>query len=570
MIQPKKAILDAQGYEPPLYLDNYLMKLDLNENIIGPSPRVIEALRDISKEDLQFYPAYGKLISKIAEYNEISPEMILPTNGADEAIKYIFDTFIEFGDTVLTVTPTFSMPQIYAKTSGCNYLEVKYEEKWVFPIDNFLKSINEKTRLIIITTPNSPTGDTISKDNLVKIINAAPNSIILIDETYSSFAKEKFTDLACQYNNVIITRSMSKDFALAGLRLGYIITNKQNIDYLKRIISPYSVNTLAAKAAIAALDDKEHIELVKQQVLESKNILIDGLKGLSKAVYPSEGNFLLVDFGDKADFIYKRLLNSGIKVKYFQNNPEIPSCFRISIPAPEQTQILLNILKDRDLLIFDMDGVLIDTTNSYRIAIKETYKHFSNKDITPKEIQLAKNQGGLNNDWDLTEFLLKNSGFNVPKQDIVDKFQELYYGNDGNGFILNEDLLTNPEFFRNLAKKYDLAIFTGRPKIEAEFFLKRWNLEDAFSIVITMDDVPDGFHKPDPYGINHILKQITPLNTYYFGDTPDDMISARKAGVNGVGILPPQDKSEGLRNKLLSEGAMVILNNVEDLIGTVK
>ncbi|EKE02749.1 MAG: histidinol-phosphate transaminase [uncultured bacterium] len=569
MLQPKKTLLDSQGYEPPLYPDNCLMKLDLNENIIGPSLRVIEALKNISKEDIRFYPAYGELINKLAEYNNIPAEMILPTNGADEAIKYIFDTFMASGDTVLTVTPTFSMPQIYANTAGCNYQEVKYKEKWVFPVADFINKINEKTRLIIITTPNSPTGDAISRDNLLKIINTAPNSIILIDETYSTYAKETFVDLACQYNNVIITRSMSKDFALAGLRLGYIITNKQNINYLKRAISPYSVNTLAAKAGIAALEDIEHIVSVKKQIQESKYLLSNGLKDIAKAVYPSEGNFLLADFGEKADFIYKRLLNSGIKVKYFKNNPDIKNCFRITLPAPEQAQILLNVIQDRDLIVFDMDGVLIDTTNSYRIAIRETYKHFSKQDITPEQIQHAKNQGGLNNDWDLTEYLLKNSGFNIPKQEIIDKFQELYW-NDGNGFILNEDLLTKPDFFQNLAKKYDLAIFTGRPKAEAEFVIKRWNMEDLFSMVITMDDVPDGFHKPDPHGLNQILNIISTPNIYYLGDTSDDMIAARKAGVKGIGILPPQDKSENLRNKLLSEGAMVVLNNIEELIGTIK
>jgi HAD superfamily hydrolase (TIGR01548 family) len=359
---------------------------------------------------------------------------------------------------------------------------------------------------------------------------------------------------------------MSKDYALAGLRIGYIISAPENIEYIKRIFSPFSVNSLAAKAAIAALNDKDYFSWMKDQISQSKTILLDGLKALGAIVYPSESNFLCVDFGDKAEFIYKRLLNSGIKVKYFTNDPDLKNCFRITVPAPEQAKIFLDALKKKDLIIFDMDGVLVDTSNSYRMAIKETYEHFAGKDISFDNIQKAKNKGGLNNDWDCTEYLLKDSGIDISRDKIISKFQELYFDDNGKGFILNENLLADPDFFKTLAKSYDLAIFTGRPRQEAEFVLKKWNLENVFSILVAMEDVPDGFHKPDPCGIKQIQSIIPALNTYYLGDTPDDMISATKAGVKGIGILPPQDKSEDLKNRLLSEGAMVVLNQVTDIV----
>jgi len=566
MISPKKTIIDAQGYEVPLFPDNYLMKLDFNENLIGPSPRVIESLKNISENDIKFYPAIGELISLLSNINNVDKSMVMPTNGADEAISYIFETFVEQNDDVITATPTFTMPKVYAKSTGCNYIEIKYSKRWVFPIDEFLTNINEKTRLVIVTTPNSPTGEVISRENLIKIIEKAKNSIILIDETYSSFAKEHFQDLTLKYKNVIIIRSMSKDYALAGLRIGYIISAPENIEYIRRIYSPFSVNSLAAKAAIAALNDKDYFNWMRDQINQSKTILSDGLKALGAIVYPSESNFLCVDFGDKSEFIYTRLLNSGIKVKYFTDDPHLKNCFRITIPAPEQAKILLDALKKKDLIVFDMDGVMVDTSNSYRMAIKETYKHFADKDISFDDIQNAKNKGGLNNDWDCTEYLLKSSGINISKNEIINKFQELYFADNGKGYILNENLLAEPGFFKTLAKSHDLAIFTGRPRLEAEFVLKRWNLEDQFSMLVAMEDVPDGFHKPEPYGIKQIQSKIPSLNTYYLGDTPDDMISASKAGVKGVGILPPQDKSEDLKNRLLSEGAVVVLNQVSDII----
>lgn len=235
MNSPRKSILDVKGYEIPLYLEEFKLKLDSNENTIGPSPKVIEALRNITEHDIKFYPAYGEVLGKLANFNSINSEMILAANGADEVISYVFDAFVEPENKVLTVTPSFAMPKIYAKTIGCEYKEIPYSDKWEFPVNDLIKNIDDKTKLIIITTPNNPTGEAVSRENLVKIIKAAEGRFVLIDETYSSYAEETFTDLIGEFPNVLIARSMSKDFALAGLRFGYLMASKQNIDYVKEL-----------------------------------------------------------------------------------------------------------------------------------------------------------------------------------------------------------------------------------------------------------------------------------------------------------------------------------------------
>ena len=566
MTSPRKNILNIEGYDIPLFLDEYRLKLNLNENAIGPSPKVINALQKITAEDIKYYPAYGEVINKLASFNNIDSDMILQANGADEAINYIFDTFVEQDDVILAVTPSFVMPKIYANILGCAYKEINYTEKFVFPVEEILKNIDEKTKLIIITSPNNPTGEAISRENMLKILEAANGKYILIDETYVSYADASFIDLVEKYPNILITRSMSKDFGLAGLRFGYIIANKENINHIKKAIKPYSVNIAAVKAALAALDDIEHLNYVVSQVKESEKLLAEGLKQLAVKIYPSDANFLLVDFGEKADFIYKKLLNAGIKVKNCGQIKHLENCLRITLPAVEDAKCILESLKSRDLIVFDVDGVLVDIRNSYRMAIKETYRHFSGKEVSPEEIQQAKNIGGLNNDWDLTEYLLKNSRIMIPKNEIIDKFQELYFGNNGDGFILNEELLISPEIIKNLAKDYDLAIFTGRPRQEAEFVLKRWGLEKYFCPLIAMEDLPDGKHKPEPDGLLKILSIASPINAYYLGDTPDDMISAKKAGVRAIGALPPQDKSPELKEKLIQYGAEEVLLNTEDIV----
>ncbi len=569
MISPRKHLWDSQGYDQQMYIEDWLLKLDLNENIMGPSPKVLESIKNITENDIKFYPAYGELINKIAAVHSIDSNMVLPTNGADEAISYIFSTFVEEDDFVVSVTPSFAMYEVYAKNMNCNYVEVKYDEKWKFPVEKFIRRITKNTKIAIITTPNSPTGESISREDLIQVLNACSNCLILLDITYASFAQEDFIDLIKQYPNIIYTKSLSKDHALAGLRIGYIVAHPDVLNLIKRIISPFSVNTIAANAAIAALDDTEYFEVIKNKVQESKQYLTKGLSSIANAVYPSDANFLLVDFGAKAEFIYKRLLNSGIKVKAFLNNPLLNSCFRIALPAPEQCKMIIDTIKEKkDLIVFDIDGVLVDTRESYRRAIKSTYEFYAKKEISFGKIQETKNLGGLNNDWDLTEYLLKQDGIEMPKAQIIKTFQTFYLGDNFNGYIANESLLIDPEILKDLAKKYDLAIFTGRPRPEALYVLQRWGL-DLFSVIVSMDDVPMDAQKPDPCGLHKILEVINPVKVYYLGDTADDMIAAKAANVKGIGVLPPQDKSEKLKQSLIEKGATIVLSNTEDIIDVV-
>jgi len=307
------------------------------------------------------------------------------------------------------------------------------------------------------------------------------------------------------------------------------------------------------------------------QIKEAKEILKEGLKPFAEKIYPSNANFLLVDFGEKAEFIYKKLLKSGIMVKNFDNTPYLENCLRITAPDVENAKFILECLKPRDLIIFDMDGVLVDTSESYSKAILGTYEAFSGKKLTEDDVSQAKMVGGLNNDWDLTYYLLEKAGINLHCSEIIKKFQELYWGEDGNGFILNEKQLLSKESIIELAQKYDLAIFTGRPSQEAKFALKKWGIEDYFYPVITMDDPPKGMGKPNPWGVTEILKIVQPKQeVYYLGDTVDDMFAARQAGVKGIGVLPPQDKSEELKRTLTAHGAVNVLQNTEDIMQLLK
>ena len=565
MIKPKKFILEAKGYATQLFAEDLVLKLDLNENLIGPSPLVLKAIEQIKSHEVQYYPAYGELITSIASNSGVSTEMVLPTNGADEALSFVIQAFIDQEDEILTVNPSFVMSKIYARQTGCTYTEVPYQEKWVFPIDEFLSKINAKTKLIILTSPNSPTGELMSGSDIDKILEKSAHSLVIIDETYANYLNKTYVDYAKKYNNVAIVKSMSKDFAIAGLRLGYIIANPQIIEYITRIASPFSVNISAAKAGVAALQDKAHFEFVKQETKKAKECLIEILKPFAQTIYPSGTNFMLVDFGEKAQYVEYKLNKAKIKPKFYGQTPHLENCSRMTIPSPDKCHLIKDALQSRPVLAFDMDGVLIDTTNSYRMAIKNTFEFFAKKELSFEEIQNAKNLGGLNNDWDLTEFLLKQAGVNIAKNAIIDKFQGLYWGNSGDGFIKNEKLIISELELRELSKSYEMVIFTGRPRQEALFALKEHNLEGIFGYLIGHEDVPEDKHKPHSYGLNKIIEITAPTEIYYLGDTADDMISAKNAGAIPIGVLPPQDKSDNLKSKLIENGAKFVLGTTGEL-----
>lgn len=564
MLKPKKSLENINAYEVPLFERDWGIKIDSNENVFGPSPKVIETIRNIEEKDIKFYPFYGEITRKIAEYTGFKIENIKVTNGADEAIYSVFQTYLDPDDAVLTVKPTFAMPVVYSKILGARLIEVPYSIKWEFPIDDFLKELdNPKIRIVHLTTPNNPTASIISEENVLKIIENAKDKVIIIDETYGNYCNSNFRKFAKIYDNVFIIKSFSKDFALAGLRLGYIISNSENIRHVKSVVSPFSVNSIAAKAGIAALEDLKYFEDIKIKIEESKNILKSGFEKLGATVYPSSANFLCVDFKDKADFIYKKLIENDILVKKF-NVPELMGMLRVAAPRPEEAQKVIDSLKKKDTLVFDMDGVLIDAGKSYRLAIKQTFEYFSKKEISFERIQEVKNQGGLNNDWDLTEYLLKNENIIVNKEEIIDKFQE-YYWDNGSGLINNEELLINKECIKSLSQTYNLAVFTGRPRQEAIYALEKNEIQNYFYPIITMDDLPFDKQKPHTLGIDTIKSRILTNNMFYFGDTIDDMICAKNSDVKPVGVLPPQDKSQELTENLNKNGAIIVLNNINEI-----
>ncbi|MBN1224990.1 MAG: TIGR01548 family HAD-type hydrolase [Candidatus Aminicenantes bacterium] len=216
-------------------------------------------------------------------------------------------------------------------------------------------------------------------------------------------------------------------------------------------------------------------------------------------------------------------------------------------------------------VLFDMDGVLVDVSQSYLVTIQKTVEFFLGNPIDLPEIREYKNRGGMNNDWDLTEVVLRERGKPVPQKEIIDVFQDIYLGKSFDGLIRNEKWLMHRDLLDQMTASYPTGIVTGRPKMEATYVLNRFDVKDCFSVLITMDDVPADKNKPDPYGIILAMQRLSASSAYYIGDTVDDMVAAKKAGAIPIGVVSSGNDPKTQEDVLLRSGASRVLRSVNDI-----
>ena len=217
-------------------------------------------------------------------------------------------------------------------------------------------------------------------------------------------------------------------------------------------------------------------------------------------------------------------------------------------------------------ILFDLDGVLIDVRQSYWPAIQKTVNLFSGIRIEVDRIPEYKKQGGMNNDWDLTEKILKDLGLQIPKNEIIREFQKIYLGKNFDGLIRNERWLLDCRVLESIAQKYKIGIVTGRPRKDTLFSLRRFKFQKFFDVIHTEDETPKGKRKPHPYGIKRAMKYLNTENGIYIGDNVDDMTAARKAKITPVGVVQCALDGEEQRINLFQHGARFVIEDINQIL----
>lgn len=354
----KSHIRKLSAYKPPLEGRNpgVSVLLDFNERTVGIPERIREALINFINEDrLQVYPEYMDFVEKLAKYVESPAENLMITNGSDHGIELIFRATTCQGDRVIIPEPTFAIFKQIANVENLEVISPSYIKKELsslvydlsYPVNDVVKEIEEKgIALIVICSPNNPTGSTLDLKEIKKILEATKDKVaVLLDECYFEYSQITAKDLVDEYKNLFITRTFSKTWGLSSLRLGYIISSKENIEDLKKVRGPYDMNRLAVVAAESALADPSYVaSYVKEIMNESKPRLEKFLEENNISYIKSKANFILC-FPKDSETIEEKLRAKGILTRPRSGNL-INDSLRITLGTKEQMDLLIQALKE--------------------------------------------------------------------------------------------------------------------------------------------------------------------------------------------------------------------------------
>ncbi|MEE8147696.1 MAG: HAD-IA family hydrolase, partial [Longimicrobiales bacterium] len=351
-------------------------------------------------------------------------------------------------------------------------------------------------------------------------------------------------------------------------RVGYAVASPEVATLLRNVGSPFPVAGLSLAAVRAQMSTGEaalgeHVVAVRA----GRGRLTETLNRLGVETSPAQGNFVLGDFGAQSDFVFNGLNALGVRVRRFPHRPEIKNALRITVPDhAEPMERLLEALETclaPEALLFDLDGVIADVEESYRRCVLETAGTFG-VDVTREELATEVLAGDANNDWVLTQRIMAGQGVDVSLDDVTKAYQEAYIGTSTSpGLRESERLLVARDVLASLADRLPLAIVTGRPREEAEWFLEREGLTDLFQAVVCMEDGP---LKPDPAPVRAAASRLGVERAWMIGDTPDDIRAAAGAGTVPIGVVAPGPDPTASAVALREAGAATVLAAIDDLM----
>ncbi len=333
--EPRARVRAMKEYHPPLGSRD-AMRLDFNENTIACSPAVREVLSRIAAGDLTRYPERAPIEAKVARHLGLTADQVALTNGVDEAIHVLFEAFLDAGDELLLPVPTYTMYEVYASATDARVIAIQSKEDMQFPFERLVDAITARTKIVAIANPNSPAGSVATRAQIVEIARRAPQAIVLVDEAYFHFHGETVIDLIREQPNLVVARTFSKAYGLAGLRVGVLAGSIEPMQWVRRVLSPYSVNSIALACLPAALADEAYIKSYVGEVLAARSEFEVALDEAEVRWWPSAANFVLVDIGSKHAEFVRRMNQAGVLVRDRSNDPGCDGCVRITVGNREQ------------------------------------------------------------------------------------------------------------------------------------------------------------------------------------------------------------------------------------------
>lgn len=552
---------DVARHPAPVDLD-----LDANE---GPAWLAAALTRERPRPrpaTLQRYLRPQRAEAELARRLGCDPDRVLLTCGGDDALARVARVWLARGRELVLPCPTFEMLERNARAREAETVVVPWPGG-AFPVDRVLARVGPRTSLIAVVSPNNPTGAVATAADVARLHAGRQGARLLLDLAYTEFADDDLQTAVAGLDGVLVVRTFSKAHGLAGLRVGYVLGDPDDIAKLRAAGLPYPVGGQAWDLARASLDApaarrERYVRRVRDERVELARLL----RAAGADVPHSQANFVLARTR-RARWWRDGLAGLGIGVRLLEQRTELASAVRVSCPgrpvAQRRLTTALRTLTEPQALLFDMDGVLADVSRSYRRAILETAAAFG-VELVPAQIAAAKAAGDANNDWVLTRRLLHDAGVDVPLDAVIAAFERRYQGtNCAPGLRRFERPLVSRGLLERLRARVPLGIVTGRPRADAQTFLARFGLESCFASVVCLEDGPP---KPHPGPVRRALADLGVSRAWLVGDTPDDVHAARGAGVLPLGVIAPgEDAADGERT-LLASGAARVLGRLDTLL----
>ncbi|MBI5046287.1 histidinol-phosphate transaminase [Candidatus Micrarchaeota archaeon] len=529
----RKSIKEMKPYSRPSILP-VQVKLNQNESPYNLPKEVLDEFqRRLVRTQFNLYNEGSSevLRNALASKFKLVPNQFIVGCGIDEIFYYVLLAFVNPGDKLVRPSPSFSMYEICAKIAGAVDCPVQLDEN--FELTQEFVEQSKTAKITFICRPNNPTANSWSKATIEEIIKGT-SGLVLIDEAYVEFAKETCIDFL-KYPNVVLLRTFSKAYSSASVRLGYGISSVGIVNYLNRVRLPWNVNIMAQLFGEIALAYDYLFSQKIEQIKVDRESLLTEVRKIVK-VFPSDSNFFLFEVNNPAK-VYQKLFSLGVLVRSVSSYPMLGSCLRANVGTPDENATFVSALKkavsEVDAVIFDIDGVLIDVSKSYREAIIRTVKQFTGKSIVDRDVDALKQLPGFNNDWDSCYALCK--GIIDPKQvdrtssdyqQMKDYFQLQYLGE----LIKKEKSLVQLKTLDDLSNRgLKFGVVTGRPREEAIIALRTAGITPKYirnENIIAQEDAPE---KPSPEPLLLAQRKLAAKNPVYVGDSTSDKLAAERA-----------------------------------------
>ncbi len=346
-------------YSAPLEGRRQLLRLDFNENTIGPSPKVLNAINNITSEQISIYPEYKGLQQAIINNlnssglgTALEQQQVGLFNGVDACIHSIFYAYGDRDKKLLTTDPTFGYYHSCASMQGMEVLQIPYEGfPFKYPFDQIYQSlINHKPKILIICNPNNPTGTNLAPHRIIKLAQASPETLVVIDELYEAFLGDSVLPIVNfkETSNILVLRSLSKTSGLAGLRMGFALGHPDLIDRLNRMTGPYDINSFAVAAAFATLEDQAYVDNYVAEVLKAREWMQKQLIEAKVKHHMEAGNYFLLWPKHDVTMTESSLKARGVLVRNMEGKPLINGSLRVSIGTPNQMKFFWETYKNID------------------------------------------------------------------------------------------------------------------------------------------------------------------------------------------------------------------------------